>query len=37
MIEAVKLLRNLAAAKPKHVLLGSYSSEFLNVMINVGD
>jgi hypothetical protein len=37
MIEAVKLLRNLAAAKPKHVLLGSYSSEFLNVKINVGD
>jgi SAM-dependent methyltransferase len=37
MIEAVRLLRNLAAAKPKHVLLGSYSSEFLNVKINVGD
>jgi len=37
MIEAVKLLRNLAAAKPKHVLLGSYSSEFLNVKIKVGE
>jgi hypothetical protein len=37
MAEAVRLLRNLAAAKPKHVLLGSYSSEFLNVKINVGD
>jgi len=37
MIEAVRLLKYLAAAKPKHVLLGSYSSEFLNVKINVGD
>jgi SAM-dependent methyltransferase len=37
MIDAVRLLRNLASAKPKHVLLGSYSSEFLNVKINVGD
>lgn len=37
MIEAVRLLKNLAASKPKHVLLGSYSSEFLNVKINVGD
>jgi hypothetical protein len=37
MKEAVSLLKNLAAAKPKHVLLGSYSSEFLNVKIKVGE
>jgi hypothetical protein len=37
MSEAVRLLRNLAAARPKHVLLGSYSSEHSNVKINVGD
>jgi hypothetical protein len=37
MVESVRLLRNLAAAKPKHALLGSYSSEFFNVKINVGD
>jgi hypothetical protein len=37
MSEAVRLLRNLAAARPKHVLLGSYSSEHANVKINVGE
>ena len=37
MSEAVRLLRNLAAARPKHVLLGSYSSERANVKINVGE
>jgi hypothetical protein len=37
MSEAVRLLRNLAAARPQHVLLGSYSSERANVTINVGD
>lgn len=37
MTDAVRLLKNLASAKPKHVLLGSYSSEYLNVKINVGE
>ena len=37
MSKAVRLLRNLAAARPKHVLLGSYSSERANVKINVGE
>jgi SAM-dependent methyltransferase len=37
MTDAVRLLKNLASAKPKYVLLGSYSSERLNVKINVGE
>jgi SAM-dependent methyltransferase len=37
MAEAVRLLRNLAAARPLYALLGSYSSEHANTHISVGD
>ena len=37
MEEAVRLLRNLAAARPRHALLASYSGERANRRIDVGD